>query len=137
MRGLTAAELLSAWEQGLGQASFRRALILLSVACPELSAEQLARLSIGQRDGRLLELRERTFGEQLVSVATCSACGEQMEAAFSTADVRLAASAEAERTPSACESAGPEILSLSRDGYDVSFRLPDSTDLAALAASPE
>lgn len=138
MRGLTAAELLSAWEQGFGQPSFRRALILLSAACPDWSAEQLGRLSIGQRDGRLLALRERTFGEELVSVAACSACGEQMEASFSTADIRLTALADEVGAPlPARDSDEPEPLSLNLDGYDVLFRLPNSTDLAAISGSLE
>src|SRR3954451_21058126 len=113
MRGVTAAELLSAWEQGLGQPSFRRALILLSAACPEWPTEQLARLSIGQRDARLLALRERIFGAELVSVTTCSACGEEMEFTCGTADIRVAALADqAGAPPSACEADEPEPLSL-------------------------
>jgi hypothetical protein len=138
MRGVTAAELLSAWEQGVGQPSFRRALILLSAACPEWSAEQLARLSIGQRDARLLALRERTFGAELVSVVKCSACGEEMEFTFNTADIRVAALADqANSHPPASEGDEPEPLSLSFNGYEVLFRLPNSTDLAAIAGSPE
>lgn len=138
MRGVTAAELLSAWEQGLGQPSFRRALIVLSVACPERSAEQLARLSIGQRDARLLALRERIFGGELVSVATCSACGEQLEFTFSTADIRVTALADqAGAPPSACEADEPEPLTLHLNGYEIIFRLPNSTDLAAIADSAE
>lgn len=138
MRGMTAAELLSAWERGLGQPSFRRALILLAAACPELSEAQVARLSIGQRDRRLLDLRERTFGAELMSVATCSACGEQLEFAFNTTDIRVAAPADQTGAHlSAFDPAPPASLSLSRHGYEVAFRLPNSTDLAAIAASRE
>jgi hypothetical protein len=138
MRGVTAAELLSVWEQGVGQPSFRRALILLSAACPELSAEQLARLSIGQRDARLLALRERTFGAELVSVATCTACGEQLEFAFKATDIRLVAVADhSDAPPPAPDGDEPGPLSLSLNGYEVHFRLPDSTDLAAIAGSAE
>ena len=125
MRGLTAAELLAAWEQGVGQPPFRRALILLTAAHPECSGEQLARLSIGRRDARLLALRERTFGGELVSVATCSACGEQLEFTFNAAEIRVASPA--------AEGEEPEALSLKLNGYDILFRLPDSTDLAAIA----
>ena len=137
MRGVTAAELLSAWEQGLGQPSFRRALILLSAACPERSAEQLDRLSIGQRDARLLALREQTFGAEMVSVATCAACGEQLEFAFKASDIRHASVNDqaGDCRPVSEPDAAP--LSLSLDGYDVRFRLPDSTDLAAIAGSTE
>ncbi|HTG14484.1 MAG TPA: hypothetical protein VK747_04360 [Blastocatellia bacterium] len=94
MRGMTAADLLSAWEQGVGQPSFRRALILLSAACPEVPAEQLARLSIGERDAYLLALRESILGPDLVSVASCSACGEQLEFACKTNDIRRTSRAD-------------------------------------------
>jgi hypothetical protein len=139
MRGLTAAELLTAWEQGIGQPPFRRALVLLAAAHPDCSIEQLARLSIGQRDARLLELREQTFGSRLVSVAPCAACGEQLEFTFEASEIRAAPSVELTPQPQAVEGAGPQALSLSHKGYDVSFRLPASTDLEAIAeiAEPE
>jgi hypothetical protein len=137
MRGLTAAELLAAWEQGVGQPPFRRALVLLAAARPDCSIEQLARLSIGQRDARLLELRERTFGSRLVSVAPCADCGEQLEFTFEANEIRAAPPVDSTPQPSAVEGAGPQALSLSLNGYDISFRLPASTDLEAIAEIAE
>src|SRR5215470_3640565 len=122
MRALSALELLAVWERGLTQPPFQRALTLLAAACSELSPDAVASLSIGQRDARLLTLREWTFGPQLVSLATCPSCGERLELTFNAADLRV--TPEAEPT---------EILSLSVTGYELCFRLPNSSDLAAVA----
>ena len=133
MRPLSATELLDAWEQGAGQTPHRRAMALLAPACPERSPDALARLSIGQRDARLLTLREWTFGARLLSLAACPGCGEQLELAFDTADIQLCATPEAagggERES--------ESLSLTVDGYDVQFRLPNGLDLEAIAGQDD
>jgi hypothetical protein len=121
MRALTAPELLSAWERGLGQPLAERALALLGAACPDTPREALARLSIGQRNARLLRLREWHFGPQLVGLVTCPDCGERLELTFRTDDLRVAPEAEPE-----------EICMVTVDGDEVQFRLPNSLDLAAL-----
>lgn len=123
MRSLLASELLNIWEWGRNQPSWSKALRLLATACPQMPIEKLSQLSIGQRDGMLLTLREQTFGSQLVSMIACPSCGEKLEINFNTTDVRMA-------TPQA-ESV--EIFSLSIAGYEVSFRLPNSLDLIAIA----
>ena len=122
MRVLSAPELLNVWERGLAQSPLQRALTLLAAACSETTLEVLANLSIGQRDARLLTLREWTFGSQLVSVVTCPGCGERLELTFEAADLRAIPEAEPMDT-----------LWLSVAGYELSFRLPNSSDLAAVA----
>jgi hypothetical protein len=123
----SAAELLDAWERGLTRSAVERPLLLLAAAGPETaqSAADLARLSIGQRDGRLLTLREWTFGTTLAAVCPCPACGERLELTFRTDEVWVAAG-----TPQ-------EDLSLSAEEGEVRFRLPDSADLAAVAGDPD
>src|SRR3954453_15793668 len=123
MRSLTAQELLDAWERGLGETPVRRALALLAPACPETPPEKLARESVGQRDGRLLTLREWTFGPRLVSLAGGPACGERLGTAFDVADIRGRETGD-----------GAAPLTLTVFGRELAFRLPDSLDLAALAA---
>lgn len=118
MRALSASELLGTWEQGLSRPPFQRALTLLAAACPE-TADTLAEFSLGQRDACLLTLREWTFGPQLVSLAVCPNCGERLELTFDVADLRVVS-----------ESEPGGILSFSRDGYEVHFRLPTCHDLA-------
>ncbi|NER79334.1 MAG: phage baseplate protein [Leptolyngbya sp. SIO1D8] len=122
MRPLTPRELLQVWEQGLAQPPVRRALALLAAASPELSSEQLAAFTIGQRDGQLLTLREWTFGSQIESVAQCPHCGETLELSFNVNDIRVNPALE---TASA--------LQLQQAGYQVRYRLPTSQDLAGVS----
>jgi len=123
MKALSAAELLTVWERGLAQSWVQRPLSLLEIACPEQSTDELAQLSIGQRDSRLLTLREQTLGAQIVSKEMCKKCGEWVEMKFEISDIRLLPEAEAS-----------EELSLEQDGYEVTFRLPNSVDLAENSA---
>lgn len=122
MRALSAFELLRVWERGLTQTPVQRALTLLAAACPDTSPDALARLSIGQRDARLLTLREWTFGPQMVGLAACPACGARLELSFDVAEIRVTSEVEP-----------GEALSLSVDDHELRFRLPDSLDLAAIA----
>lgn len=122
MRGLSTANLLDIWEQGMVQSPIQQALLLLAAACPEKTLEELAQLSLGQRDALLLQLREQTFGGQLTSVATCPACSERSELNFNIIDIRAAPG-----------QAPFERLSLSLNGYDIEFHLPNSLDVAAIA----
>ncbi len=126
MRALSAPELLDVWERALEQSPLQRALMLLAAATGK-DAGELAHLSIGERDALLLDLREKTFGPQLSSVATCPACGEPLEMSFQAAQLRVT-------TP---EDKPPGSLSLNVDGYDVSFRLPNSLDLSALTSGQD
>jgi uncharacterized protein (UPF0212 family) len=129
MRGVSASELLRVWEQGLDQSPVQQALILLSAACPDKPFDALSNLSIGQRDADLLMLREQTFGPQLAGLATCPDCSERLELTFATADIRATAI-----------SFGAEPVAALRLGaadYEVSFRLPNSFDLFAIAGSQD
>jgi hypothetical protein len=126
MRALSASELLGAWEWGRVQPPIQQALTLLSLACPGASLDTLARLSIGQRDARLLALREWAFGPELVSLATCPGCGERLELSFSVSDVQPLSPCQRE------DEAEDGSLMLSAGEYEVRFRLPNSMDLAAL-----
>ena len=124
MRPLSAAQLLDAWERGLSEPVWRRVFPVLSVAYPECSFDALAALSIGERDRRLLTLRQLTFGSQLASVANCSRCGETLE--WTVEVTELVMQGEQDTMAS---------LSVDVDNYHVRFRLPNTLDLAAIANS--
>lgn len=121
MRPLSASKLLSVWERASRQPRVERALLLLGAACPEQTAEELWRLSIGQRDSLLIALREGTFGSQFVSRLPCQKCGERLELTFKVSDIRVAQETET-----------ATALTLSADGYEVQFRLPNSEDISAV-----
>ena len=94
--------------------------MLLALAQPELTADQVTALSIGQRNGRLLGLRGLTLGPRLQGFARCPKCSTALEF---TVDV----SALRRPEPAALRHA------LQIDGYDLVFRLPNGADLAAIA----
>jgi hypothetical protein len=122
MQPLTAAELLAVWEQGYRASATERALLLLTAACPEATPDDLAQLSVGRRDGRLLRLRTWQFGDQLACIVTCPACYEQLDLTFNTNDIQV--------SPPATQA---KPLRLRRQGYDIRFRLPNTLDLLALS----
>jgi hypothetical protein len=119
MRALSTAELLTLWELGIAQSPAQRAFSFLAVACAdETLPDQLPKLGIGQRDERLLALRERTFGSQLAAVAVCPACREQLELRISTADIHTASPSD-----------HAETIEFEHAGYKVRSRLPNSLDV--------
>ena len=127
MRALTGQDILQVWETGLAQHPLERALTLLAAGLPECSRHELAALPIGQRDGYLLTLREQTWGPHLSGQAVCPSCKDQVEFAFQASDIRV--------LPEAAPNV--DTWQLSVDGCQLSFRLPTSLDLAAIAPAPD
>lgn len=117
--------MLAAWERGLPQGPTERALTLLAATRSDDPPDDLAKLSIGRRDARLLTLREQAFGSRMVCIASCPGCAELLELDFNIADMRA---------PDVPE---PGTLSVDVEGYDVEFRLPDSFDLLSIAGSQD
>lgn len=122
MRPLSTHVLLRVWEVGEYQHPLDRALTILAAACPELTWDELTTLSIGQRDARLLALRERTYGPKMEGFIGCPQCAASLEFDVTVADLRAAAEPDA----------GEETLQLVTDGLELRFRLPNSRDLAAV-----
>jgi hypothetical protein len=122
MRALSAGELLTVWEHGVNQRPSQRALALLGVACADdAPPDELARLSIGQRDEQLLKLRERIFGPGLAAISACPVCREVLEFTVNAADLSVAPVVEP-----------GDKIDLVQAGYELEFRLPNTLDLAAL-----
>ncbi|HRW08417.1 MAG TPA: hypothetical protein P5121_25110 [Caldilineaceae bacterium] len=119
MQALTAYQLSELWEWGQNKHPVDRALGLLTLAHPDLQPEQIAALTIGQRNARLLTLREATLGPTLNGYAECSQCGEKLEFAVEVAAIRLP-------EPQAAE------FTVTIEEYDLHCRLPNSADLAAI-----
>src|SRR5262249_11770592 len=87
-------------------------------ACPELAADRLADVPLGQRNGALLRLRQCIFGPEIPAYVDCPGCGERMEMALQV-DMLLPREKEA-NTGGGIEAVGFRL------------RLPTSRDLAAL-----
>lgn len=122
------AELLQAWERGLAQPGYERALLLLAAAMPDHSPQELAEWSLGRRDAYLLGLREALFGTRLVSVTNCPQCRARLELEFTTTDIQAPFAQDKEM----------ETRFATADGdYVIRFRLPNTSDLRALAVLPD
>lgn len=125
MRPLAAYEVLNVWESGHIQTLVQKTLHLLSVACPELDFDALASLSIGERDARLLLLREWMFGSRLKNMANCPKCTGRIEWEYDIADIRLQPIQHDEST---------KEFSLEQDEFSIRFRLPNSLDILSVIA---
>ncbi|MDJ0729241.1 MAG: hypothetical protein QNJ33_04535 [Crocosphaera sp.] len=123
MRTLSPHDILQIWDFGQGQTNVERALTLLAFAFPDHTKEQLAELTIGQRDYYLLQLRELTLGAQLNGFTECPQCGERLEFELNAPDLRVG---EPGRVKVSTQG-------LQVGGFEVQFRLPNSWDLAAIA----
>ena len=113
-------DLMHAWEYGAGKPAAARALLLMKAVSSENDIRELAQWNVGQRDRLLLNLRDTLFGPEIHCLTNCARCGEPIELDFSIDDIRVP-HGEAGRSYHAAA-----------DGYEVQFRLPDSTDLLAL-----
>lgn len=127
MRPLTADDIIRVWELGSRQDSAERAVTVLAAAFPEERGDELWRLSLGQRNARLLSMRERLFGSELNAFSECFNCGEQLEFTLSAGALRIAGPVEASGTE----------FELEAEGFALRFRLLDSFDLRAASASPD
>lgn len=126
MHALSAHELLSVWECGAPLTAPRRGQLLLAAATPEATPEELGCLPVGQRDDLLLALRAAAFGERIEATAACPCCGEALEMAFDTDQLR---------SPGAWASVAP--ITLEFEGHSLCFRLPHALDLIELSDQPD
>jgi uncharacterized protein YbaR (Trm112 family) len=125
MGDLSAAELLEVWERSSARSPTERALAVLSAANRSIESEALAAMSIGRRDELLLSVRKSVFGPQLMAIVDCPECRQQLEFSVNVDELRISNS----------EIGPPAPMALAVDGYEISFRLPDSRDLIAAGAA--
>src|SRR5216684_15271 len=121
MRALSAMELLHAWERASALPPVDSALALLEAA-DDQAEDDPAQYPLGERDARLMSLRESVFGREARAIVRCPACAADLEVGFDLADLRA--------TVAGCAADG---LTFSVQGYEGRFRLPNSTDLRALS----
>lgn len=125
MLALNATSLLTAWEQGVSQHPLQRAVRMLALAWPQRTVDEWAKVSIGERDRQLLQLRDELFGSKFEAVATCPNCGERLELAFGKQDLLAQGTQE-----------NSEWQQLACDGVEVNYRLPTSADLLEVTNNP-
>lgn len=124
MRGLTSGPLLDVWEAGADANNPARARLLL-----ESAGAWAEGFGLGERDARLLELRRRTFGEELRAIVRCPQCGQQLEVASCVSDISFE-----EIAP---ELRGGRPFATTVDGVEIAGRTPTVADLTAAARCPD
>jgi len=126
MNPLNAFELLTIWDESSSRPLLEKSLHLLAKAAATADLNLIWKLSIGERDSRLLLLREWMFGPVLKMKAECPACKEVVEWETETTALRL------QPLRSDME---PRVFTLEKEGFAIRFRLPDSYDVAAIMAN--
>jgi hypothetical protein len=126
MHALSTSDLINLWEIGLGRQLPQRALLLLQAACPDTSLDELADLPIGERDSKLMALRELTFGQNYAAVTNCPGCKETVELNLTTDDFTVGNSEHAEAL-NAHNDNGSHFFNAM--GFDIRFRIPNSRDV--------
>ena len=125
MRPLSVEEMIGVWEEGDLRSPVDRALLMLQAATPESSLKELAELNVGERDRRLLELRENTIGTALSCAVECPACGEDLQFEFDTRQIVR---------PALLRATEPLVAAV--EEFSVTFRLPNSQDLVEALRGP-
>jgi len=125
VRVLSDHEVLGVWETGLEQHPVDLALSILSATLPGVDRDRLALLSVGRRNDYLMDVRAANFGSRVSGLADCPGCRESLEWTLDLGDVRVARDDEG------------GTGRLTTGGYELLYRLPDSTDLAAIAVSDD
>ena len=135
--GLSPEDLLRIFERPALPGPSGDALALLAAWSGE-PVEELAELSLGRRDERLLRLYRRAFGPAMEVHGSCPGCGEQLELALDL-DLLLGVDDGAEVSFGSPLEETPEgelERSACGESWRVRFRAVTSADLEAVAAEP-
>jgi len=76
---LTPAQIITLWEEGTTRHPIDRALLLLTIALPDQSPENLPDLPLSQRNSTLMQLYIQHVSDTFFAWVNCEDCGERME----------------------------------------------------------
>ncbi len=129
MRRLSSEDIVRVWEYGFNRNHVERSLALLAPAFPELDRSALGALTIGNRDLRLLALKEHLSGSELKGVARCPNCETELAFTLKTTDIRQGD----------FNQQIPPYFTENLEGFQMVFRLPNSFDQLTMmgAGDPE
>lgn len=125
MRAITTSELLKVWEYSLQHSQTDSSIALLKSASSKNDVDPSV-LSIGQRDVRLLWLREWMFGSKLHNTAICPNCNQKVEWENDVKDFKLQSISDAKYL---------HRYELRADEFVIGYRLPVSKDMLQLKKS--
>ncbi len=127
MNVLTERDILHIWEAGQNRPLWFRAMLILSYALPDMNKEQLADLTIGQRNFCLLKIRRNMVGADIDSCVHCPECNAPLEFKM---DVDSICGILPRET-------AVRRFSISIEGMDLWFKPLTSRDLAAFSQGSE
>jgi hypothetical protein len=130
MRSPSSEEILAIWEAALAEHPIDRALTI-AAAFSGQSKRTLAQLPVGVRDSLLFQARECLFGPRLESFAECPSCAGALEFAVAIDELPLSPCGELEIAAAPGVAYQPAVYETKAG---LRFRLPNSFDLAAIAA---
>jgi hypothetical protein len=123
---LLPATMLQIWERGGAWHPIDQALLVLQTTDPVKQVDELATWTVGQRDRRLIEIRQATFGDHIAGYAECPSCRSGVE--FELSCRRLI------EQDGETESVSQRIL---HDGRQWELRAPNSRDLSRAASASD
>lgn len=123
MKSPSTVELLQLWEEGANQSLLQKTLRLLAASYGVADYHEMGQLSVGERDLRLLQLRESLFGRRMNNMADCPACGQIAEWQADTRTLQL--------QELSAEISNRTFL-LEAGTFSILYRLPDSADIARI-----
>jgi len=132
---MSAQDVLRLWEAGQEQDPLDRALTVLVTLSPGLTPSAAAALPVGERDGRLMGLHERTFGPTLNAFADCPRCAERLELSVPLDRLRTAAGSPPD-VVDGDRPAAPALWGLTLGELELRFRLPNTDDMRRAADCP-
>ena len=118
----SAADVIRAWELGKDRVSWYRAMLMLAPTYPDLPFDDLAEMSIGERNRNLFELRSRLFGDTLHAQVKCPECATIVEFDLEISDVLNMTSGVT----------FTEEYEAVLEPFVITYRLPNSADLQAM-----
>ncbi|OBC00011.1 hypothetical protein A5784_20960 [Mycobacterium sp. 852013-50091_SCH5140682] len=121
MQGPPEARVLALWEAAADTSPLLRTLTLAAAGGAPSGGG--ADLSIGQRDGYLLAMRQECFGSTFACIVNCPECGAELELELTAADL-------------AVRGGDRDRATLTVDGAVIEFRAITSRDLLAVAGRP-
>ncbi len=115
-------KILRIWELAGQQHPVDQAITILQEAFPDKIWDDLIRLSIGERNSFLLDIREQTFGKGLHGATKCAKCGKELEFIADADELRCGVDGKKEKDTEAIFGQ-----------YKIRLRMLNSLDLAAVA----
>lgn len=120
MESISDRVLLDVWDSAICHSLLEKSLLLISKCFPSRSFNEVACLTIGERDACLFKIRKQLFGSELHNVTTCPQCRQRIEWQTSVDSLcRQGLDLIWEIKP----------LEIIYKGQQVRFRIPNSTDI--------